>query len=182
MATKGSEYLKNPIGKWKVGNLRSKVKQKGHQNDSALGTSGLEEAKFLPKDWTLKEKLSEVKLKYQNLTNELLNKLGISAEDMSEGMSSLEEMMETIFFLQYQIQEEEIFSQNYGWKESCNLPGDESASVQTPENGKEKQESPPMMNGRMMKTCPNNGGAGYEKASDQTQEKVKEKQEHKVSS
>ena len=138
MATKGSEYRKNPI--WK---------------ENLIGN--------------LKDKVIEVKLEYQNLTNELLKKSGISAKDMSEGMRQLEEMMETIFSLQYQIQEEEISSQNDGWKESYNLPGDESASVQTQDNGKEKQESPTMMNGRMVTTCPKDGGAGDGRASVQTQ-------------
>ena len=70
-----------------------------------------------------KKKLSEVKLEYQILTNELLKKSGISAEDMSQGMKQLEDMIENNFFLNYQIQEEEECSSwDDGWKESCDLP------------------------------------------------------------
>ena len=54
---------------------------------------------------------------------------------------------------------------------------DETASVQTQERVKLKQDSPPMMSRRIVTTCPKDGGAGNKKGSVQTQEKVKEKQE-----
>ena len=123
MATTGSEYWKNPKGKWKVRISRNKVKQKGHQNSSTLGPYELEEAKFLPNNENLEENLSEVKLKYENLSNELLKKSGISAKEMSKGMKQLYLMMEKIFFLNYQMQEEgKCSSLEESWKESCDLP------------------------------------------------------------
>ena len=102
MATTGLKHQKNPIGKRKedlVRDPRNKVKEKGHQDVSAPGPDGMEENIFRPKIWTKEKKLSEVKLAYQNLTNKLLKKSGISAEDMSQGMKQLEEMMANIFFL-----------------------------------------------------------------------------------
>ena len=126
MATTGLKHQKNPIGKRKedlVRDPRNKVKEKGHQDVSAPGPDGMEENIFRPKIWTKEKKLSEVKLAYQNLTNKLLKKSGISAEDMSQGMKQLEEMMANIFFLNDQIQEEEECSSlDDGWKESCDLP------------------------------------------------------------
>ena len=45
------------------------------------------------------------------------------------------------------------------------------------DNAMTKQETPIMMNGRMVTTCPMVGGAGVDIASVQTQEKGKENQE-----
>ena len=103
-------------------------------------------------------------MKHDNLTSKLLESL-ILDENVSEGTTLLEDMEDIIIYLEQYIQKEK----------DCRAE-DETTSVQTQEKVKEKKESPTMLKGRMVMTCPKAGGAGKYIAPVQSLEKVKEKQ------
>jgi hypothetical protein len=188
------ECKESPRCKWKEKWMESslgKVEENGQLNTSIPGPDGREEVDMLPEGWmpeeelwtdlwidqdeisnmvsgngtTRKQLMLDLKLKHEKLTTKLLESL-ILGDNVSKGLNLLEELEEIIFSLEHWIKKEEIYG-----------AGDETASDQTQEKGKEKQESPTMMNGGMVTTCPMDGGAGDETASGQTQEKGKEKQE-----